>query len=125
MEDILDVYQRPYDPKKPMICIDETNKQLIKQTRLPCAPGQPAKVDYEYERVGVADIFMVFEPLVGRRETLVTQTRTALDFAHVLKYVWGVMYSSVDRIVLVIDNLNAHRVGLLYLAFVLRRRIGW
>jgi hypothetical protein len=117
MEDILDVYQRPYDPLRPMVCIDETNKQLIKQTRIPCAPGQPQRVDYEYERMGVVDVFMIFEPLAGRRETLVTKTRTAVDFAHVLKFTSDVMYPSVDKIVLVTDNLNIHCFGALYEAF--------
>jgi hypothetical protein len=117
MKDILDVYQRPYDPLRPMVCIDETNKQLIKQTRLPCVPGQSSKVDYEYERMGVVDVFMIFEPLAGHRETLVTKTRTSIDFAHTLKYVSDVMYPSVDKIVLVTDNLNTHKVGALYEAF--------
>jgi len=108
MEDVLDVYQRPYDPLRPMVCIDETNKQLVKQTRLFCAPGQPQRVDYEYERMGVADVFMIFEPLAGQRETLVTKTRTAVDFANALKYVSDVMYPSVDKIVLVTDNLNTY-----------------
>ena len=117
MEDVLDVYQRPYDPLRPMVCIDETNKQLIKQTRLPCAPGQPQRVDYEYERMGVADVFMIFEPLGGRRETLVTKTRTAVDFANALKYVSDVMYPFVDKIVLVTDNLNTHKAGALYEVF--------
>jgi len=68
----IDVYQCPYDPLRPMVCIDETNKQLIKQTRILCVPGQPQRVDYEYERMGVVDVFMIFEPLAGRRVTLVT-----------------------------------------------------
>lgn len=79
MEDVLEVYQRPYDPLRPVVCIDETNKQLIKKTRIPCEPGQPEKVDSVYVRNGVADVFMISEPLAGRRETVVTQTRTALD----------------------------------------------
>ena len=81
MEDVLEVYQRPYDTLRPVVCIDETNKQLIKETRIPCEPGQPEKVDSVYVRNGVADVFMISEPLAGRRETVVTQTRTALDFA--------------------------------------------
>jgi hypothetical protein len=100
-----------------MVCIDETNKQLIKQTRLPCAPGQPQRVDYEYERMGVVDVFMIFEPLGGRRETLVTKTRTAVDFANAFKYVSDVMYPFVDKIVLVTDNLDTHKAGALYEAF--------
>lgn len=87
MEDILELYQRPYDPIVPVICIDETNKQLIQQTRIPCESGQPEKVDYEYIRNGVANVFMVCEPLAGRRQTVVTESRTAFDFAEVLRYV--------------------------------------
>ena len=89
MEDVLEVYQRPYDPLNPVVCIDETNKQLIQETRIPCKPGQPEKVASEYVRNGVADVFMICEPLAGRRETVVTQTRTALDFARVLQYTSG------------------------------------
>ena len=89
MEDILEVYQRPYDPLRPVICIDETNKQLIKETRIACEPGQPEKVDSVYVRNGVADVFMISEPLAGRRETVVTQTRTALDFAEILRHTSG------------------------------------
>lgn len=77
IEDLLEIYQRPYDP----LCIDETNKQLIKETRIACEPGQPEKVDSVYERNGVADVFIISEPLAGRKETVVTQTRTALDLA--------------------------------------------
>jgi hypothetical protein len=117
MDDIRDVYQRPYNPLRPMVCIDETNKQLIKQTRLPCAPGQPAKVDYAYERMGVTNVFMIFEPLAGHRETLVTKTRTAVDFVHTLKYASDVMYPSADKSVIVTDNLNTHKPGALYEAF--------
>lgn len=117
MEDVLDVYQRPYDPIRPVICIDETSKQLISQTRIPCAPGQPEIVDYEYERNGVADVFMISEPLAGRRETIVGETRTAIDFANVLKFTSDVMYPHAERIVLVTDNLNTHITASLYKAF--------
>jgi hypothetical protein len=117
MEDVLDVYQRPYDPLHPVVCIDETNKQLIKETRIPCAPGQPEKVDSEYERNGVADVFMIFEPLVGKRETIVTETRTAIDFAYTLKFTSDVMYPFAEKIVLVTDNLNTHSITSLYKAF--------
>ena len=92
MEDVLDVYQRPYDPLNPVVCIDETNKQLIKEIRIPCAPGQPEIVDYEYERNGVANVFMIFEPLGGNHDTIVTKTQTAIDFAHILKHTSDVMY---------------------------------
>jgi len=117
MEDILDVYQRPYAPKRPVVCIDETNKQLIKETRISCAPGQPEKVDSEYERNGVADVFMIFEPLAGKRETIVTATRTAVDFAQVLKYTSDVLYPHAEKIVLITDNLNTHSTASLYKAF--------
>ncbi len=117
MEDILEVYQRPYDPVNPVVCIDETNKQLIKENRVPCGLGQPEKVDSVYVRNGVADVFMVSEPLAGRRETVVTETRTALDFAQVLKYVSDVLYPMTEKIVLVTDNLDTHAVASLYKAF--------
>jgi len=117
MEDVLDVYQRPYDPLNPVVCIDETNKQLVKQTQIPCAPGQPEKVDCEYERNGVADVFMIFEPLAGRRETIVTETRTAVDFANALKFTCEEMYPSAEKIVLVTDNLNTHSPASIYKAF--------
>lgn len=117
MEDVLDVYQRPYDPLNPVVCIDETNKQLIKETRIPCAPGQPEKIDYEYERNGVADVFMIFEPLAGKRETIVTDTRTSIDFANTLKYTSDIMYPHAEKIVVVTDNLNTHTIASLYKAF--------
>ena len=117
MEDVLEVYQRPYDPLTPVVCIDETNKQLIKETRIPCIPGQAEKVDYEYVRNGVADVFMIFEPLAGRRETVVTGTRTALDFAEILRYTSDILYPKAEKIVLVTDNLNTHTPASLYKAF--------
>ena len=117
MEDVLDVYQRPYDPLNPVVCIDETNKQLIRETRIPCSPGQPEKVDSEYERNGVADVFMIFEPLAGKRDTIVTETRTGIDFAHVLKHTSDVMYPHAEKIVAVTDNLNTHTIASLYKAF--------
>ncbi len=117
MEDVLDVYQRPYDPLNPVVCIDETNKQLIKETRIPIAPGEPEKVDSVYERNGVLDIFMIFEPLAGKRETVISETRTAIDFANVLKYTSDTLYPHAEKIVLVTDNLNTHGVPSLYKAF--------
>ena len=83
MEDVLEVYQTPYDPLRPVVCIDETNKQMIKEERIPCEPGNPEKVDSVYVRNGVANVFMIAEPLAGRRETVVTETRNAVDFAQV------------------------------------------
>jgi hypothetical protein len=117
MEDILDVYQRPYDSLNPVVCIDETNKQLIKETRIPCEPGQLERVDSEYERNGVADVFMIFEPLAGKRETIVTETRNSIDFANALKFTSDIMYPLVEKIVLVTDNLNTHNTASLYKAF--------
>ena len=117
MEDVLDVYQRPYDPFNPVVCIDETNKQLIKEIRIPCAPGRPEKVDSVYERNGVADIFMIFEPLKANRETVVTETRTGVDFANVLKFTSDTMYPTAEKITLVTDNLNTHSPASLYKAF--------
>jgi hypothetical protein len=117
MEDVLDVYQRPYDPLNPVVCIDETNKQLIKETRIPCTPGQPEKVDSEYERNGVANVFMIFEPLAGKRETIVNETRNAIDFANVLKFTSDIMYPKAEKIALVTDNLNTHCLASLYKAF--------
>ncbi len=117
MEDVLEVYQRPYDPLHPVVCIDETNKQLIKETRIPCAPGHPEKVDSVYERNGVLDVFMIFEPLAGKRETIISETRTAVDFAHVLQYTSDILYPMAEKIILVTDNLNTHTSASLYKAF--------
>ena len=117
MEDVLDVYQRPYDPLKPVICIDETNKQLIEQKRIPCESGKPEKVDYEYERNGVLNVFMISEPLKGNRETVISETRNAIDFAGVLKYTADNLYPTAEKIVLVTDNLNIHETASLYKAF--------
>ena len=118
----MEVYQRPYDPLTPVVCIDETNKQLIQETRVPCEPGRPEKVDSEYIRNGVADVFMICEPLAGKRETIVTQTRTASDFAHVLQYTSDTLYPRADKIVLVTDNLNTHSPTSLYKTFPPRKR---
>jgi len=117
MEDVLDVYQRPYDPLRPVVCIDETNKQMVVETRIPGEPGQPERVDYEYERNGVANVFMISEPLAGRRETIVNETRCAVDFANVLKFVSDTMYPHAEKITLVTDNLNIHAPASLYKAF--------
>lgn len=119
MEDVLDVYERPYDPLNPIVCIDKTNKQLIKETRIPCAPGQPEKVDSVYERNGVADVFMIFEPLAVKRQTIVTKSRTAIDFANALKFTSDIMYPHTEKIVLVTDNLNTYSPDSLYKAFSL------
>lgn len=117
MEDVLEVYQRPYDPLLPVVCIDETNKQLIKEERITCGPGRPEKVDSVYVRNGVADVFMISEPLAGKRETVVTETRNAVDYAQILKYTSDVLYPRAEKIVLVTDNLNIHAAASLYKAF--------
>ena len=117
MEDVLDVYQRAYNPMAPVVCIDETNKQLILEKRISCKPGEPEKLDSVYVRNGVANIFMISEPLAGKRETVVTQTRTALDFAEILRYTSDELYPEAEKIVLVTDNLNTHAPSSLYKAF--------
>lgn len=119
MEDVLDVYQAPYDPQVPVVCMDEHPVQLIKETRqpLPAAPGQPEKVDYEYERHGTANIFLFTEPLRGTRHVHVTEHRTAVDWAMEIRYLLEVRYPDAARVCLVCDNLNIHGMGSLYEAF--------
>lgn len=117
MEDVLEVYQTPYDPLRPVVCIDETNKQMIKEERIPCEPGNPEKVDSVYVRNGVANVFMIAEPLAGRRETVVTETRNAVDFAQILKHTADILYPRAEKIALVTDNLNTHTTASLYKAF--------
>jgi hypothetical protein len=119
MEDVLDLYQQPYDPNYPQVCMDELSKQLIGETRvpLPTAPGQVARVDYEYERLGVANLFIFFEPLAGRRRLTVTARRTKLDWAHAVRELVDVHYPHASTIRLVLDNLNTHVGGSLYDAF--------
>jgi hypothetical protein len=119
MEDVLEVYTRPYDPRFPQVCLDETTKQLVGETRppLPAGPGQPARVDYEYERKGVAALFLACEPLRGWRHVWVTARRTKADWAHVVKDLVDVHYPAAERIVLVEDNLNTHTPASLYEAF--------
>ena len=108
MEDTLDIYQRPYDPSRPIVSIDETNKQLIFEKRIPCKPGNPEKVDSVYVRNGVADIFMISELLAEKRETIVKQTCTAIDFAEVFRYTADELYPKTEKIIFVADNLNIH-----------------
>jgi len=119
MEDVLEVYQRPYQPRRPVVCLDEQSKQLVKETRAPIAakPGRTARVDYEYERNGTANLFMRFEPLVGRRRVKVTERRTKIDFAQVIRELVDEDYSQAELIVLVMDNLNTHKIASLYEAF--------
>ena len=119
MEDVLEVYQRPHDPQRPLVCLDESSKQLIAETRtpIPAKPGQPARHDYEYERNGVANLFMVFAPLEGWRHVKVTDRHTAIDYAHVLREISDTHCPSAAKIVLVQDNLNTHKPASLYEAF--------
>jgi hypothetical protein len=119
MEDVLEVYKLPYDEKHPVVCLDETSRQLIGEITppLPARPRQTAIYDYEYIRNGVADIFMCFEPLASRRYVKVTKTRTKTDFAHCLKDLSDTIYPAADTIVLVMDNLNTHSLASLYAAF--------
>lgn len=119
MEDVLEVYTRPYDPTRPVVCLDETSKQLVAETRtpLPVEPGQPQRVDYEYERQGTANLFMAVEPLTGQRYVTVTDRRTAVDFAQIVKDLLEVRYPHADKVVLVLDNLNTHKPAALYQAF--------
>jgi hypothetical protein len=119
MEDVLEVYQRPFDPERPVVCFDESSKQLVKETRtpIPAAPGRPATTDYEYERNGTANLFMMFEPLGGRRHVIVTERRTAVDYAQAIRDLVDVRYPEAETIVLVQDNLNTHKPASLYEAF--------
>jgi len=119
MEDVLEVYKRPYDPRRPVVCLDETSKQLIGQTRtpVPAAPGQVAHYDSEYVRNGVASLLMMFEPLAGRRDVEVTERRTQKDYAERLRKLSDETYPDAEVIVLVQDNLNTHSPASLYEAF--------
>ena len=119
MEDVLEVYTRPHDPARPLVCLDETSKQLVAETRapLPMLPGQLARYDYEYERKGTANLFMLFAPLEGWRHVEVTDRRTAIDYAKILKDLSDTHFQRADKIVLVQDNLNTHSPASLYEAF--------
>jgi len=119
MEDVLDVYKRPYDPRRPNVCLDETSKQLIGETRIPVPayPGQAARYDYEYKRNGVANLFMIFEPLICKRHVKVTQRRTKIDWAYCVREMVDQIYPDAEQIVLVMDNLNTHNKSSLYEAF--------
>jgi len=119
MEDVLEVYTRPYDPARPLVCLDETSKQLVAETRtpMPMIPGHPARSDYEYKRGGTANLFMLFAPLEGWRHVKVTARRTAIDYAHVLRDLCDVHFPRAETIILVQDNLNTHAPSSLYQAF--------
>jgi hypothetical protein len=125
MEDVLDVYQRPLDEKRPLVCLDEASKQLLSDARPPLPlepktdqqPGQPVRQDSEYVRNGAANLFMVCAPLLGFRHVEVTDRRTSVDFAQIIKTLVDVQFPDADKIVLVLDNLNTHTPASLYQAF--------
>jgi hypothetical protein len=119
MEDVLDVYQRPRDPKRPVVCMDETFKQLIGETRepLPPAPGRVERLDHVYVRNGVASLFLAFEPLNGWRHVVVTDHRRRLEWASFIKALVDERYRHAEKIVLVMDQLNTHSAASLYEAF--------
>ena len=119
MEDVLAVYQRPFDPARPVVCLDETSRQVLGEVRPPTAavPGHPARYDPEYVRGGVVNLFLVTEPLRGWRQVLVSDQRTRLDFAACVKELADVHYPAAKRIVLVLDQLNTHSPASLYAAF--------
>ena len=119
MEDVLEVYKRPLDAKRPLLCMDEMPKQLLIETRepLPVTPGKPARQDYEYRRGGVADVFMVFEPLVGKRYIEITDQRRREEWARVMQKVSDELYPQAEKIVVVMDNLNTHTPAAFYQVF--------
>jgi hypothetical protein len=119
MEDVLEVYQRPRDPERPVVCLDETSKQMIVETRepVPAKPGRKARHDYEYARNGVANLFMMFAPLEGWRHVKVTDRHAAIDYAHALRDLSDTHFPDAAKIVLVQDNLSTHKPASLYEAF--------
>lgn len=131
MEDVLDVYERPYNPKEPVVCMDEKPLQLLGEVRepLPMKPGETAIIDSEYIRNGTCSIFAFIEPLAGKHHVSVREHRTATDWAEEIKYLCDVMYPDADKIILIMDNLNTHKVASLYKkyrpeeAFRLRKRL--
>ena len=133
MEDVLSVYHRPYDPARPVVCVDETSKELHGTPAgiIPLEPGHPVRVDYEYERLGQRNIFMAVEPLAGRRQLKVTERRATTDFACFIRFLVDEVYSDAQVVVLVTDNLNTHGPSALYatfnpeIAFRLAQKIEW
>jgi len=119
MEGVLDVYHRPYDEKRPLVCLDEASKQLVGEViqPSPAAPGRPERFDYEYTRNGTADLFMASMPLLGWRAAHVTERRTAVDFAEVVRWLVEEVHEEAEKVVPVMDNLNTHRIASLYEAF--------
>ena len=118
MEDVLDLYAAPYDPVRPVVCFDESPKQLIGEVReaLPVEPGQPARQDTEYQRNGVRDLMMICEPKQGRRDVLIMERRTKIEFAHCMRHIVAT-YPDAEVIRVVLDNLNTHKAASLYAAF--------
>jgi len=116
MEQVLDIYKKPYNKNLPVVCMDESPKQLIKETRKPIAmkPGQEARVDFEYERCGVANIFLASEPLKGKRYVKVTERKTKIDWAEFIKSIADEWYNDAEKIILVMDNLATHKASALY-----------
>ena len=119
MEDVLELYHEPYDPFRPVVCFDESTKQLIGETRtpLPMRPGEPQRYDYEYERHDTCNLFVFFEPLKGWRHIDVTDRRTMIDYAHCMKDLVDVFFPDAEVIRVVQDNLNTHKLAALYEAF--------
>ncbi len=119
MEQVLDIYKRPYDKNFPIVCMDESPKQMIKETRvpLPMKPGSEMKIDFEYERCGVANVFIASEPLKGKRFVEVTERRTKIDWAMFIKKIADEWYKKAEKIILVMDNLSTHKASALYEAF--------
>lgn len=119
MEDILEIYHLPYNPRIPLICMDESNKQMVGEVQppIPAAPGHPLLVDHEYVRHGVAEIFLEVEPLAGRRHVSITQTRTRKDWALFIKGMLDERYPQAEKVLLVMDNLNTHGIASLYETF--------
>lgn len=119
MEDVLDLYAKPYDPQRPVVCFDEQPRQLIAEVRtpVPAAPGRPQRIDYEYRRQGTANLFLTFEPLAGRRHVAVTPQRTAQDFAQQMRTLVDVHYPAAAVVAVVLDNLSTHSPAALYQAF--------
>jgi DDE superfamily endonuclease len=133
MEDVLSVYERPRDPQRPLVCLDEFCKQLLAPARpaVPAQPGEPAREDYEYVRCGMCSAFMIYSPLEGRREVRVSGQRTAVEYARTIRWLCDEVYPQAEKIVLVQDNLNTHGPASLYEAFPpqealrLKERIEW
>ncbi len=133
MEDVLEVYARPYAPLRPQVCLDEAAKQILSEVRAPLARecGQVERVDNEYQREGTCALFMLFEPLAGKRRVLVRDRRMCLDYAHAVRYLCDEMYPHAQKIILMQDNLNTHGPHSLYVAFTptearrLVERIEW